>query len=169
MEFQVGAKVVHRSYGPGEVLELARRVIAGRLTDCFAVKVGELVVYVPNDAATNSLRVLTPAAEFNGLFSILSEPGGALANDRFERRSYLLEQMKAGTLQATCHVIRDLYDYRQANKVNDQDTAVLQRALRFLLEEWEIVMGVPSRQAEAQLGRLLGKDADTFLSRLHRI
>lgn len=169
MDFQVGDKVVHRSYGPGNVIELARRVIAGRPTDCYAVKVGELVVYVPNDSAPNSLRVLTPVEEFKALFSILSQPGGTLANDRFERRTYLVEQMNAGTLQATCHVIRDLFDYRQSNKVNDQDTAVLLRALNFLLEEWEIVMGVPARQAEAQLGTMLGKDADSFLSRLHRL
>lgn len=168
MEFKVGDKVVHRLYGPGEVVELARRVIAGQATSCYVVKVGELVVYVPSDTEVSSLRYPTPADEFDTLFNILSVPGEPLARDRFERRLYLQERMKAGTLEATCHVIRDLYDFKQANKVNDQDTAVLERALRFLLDEWEIVLGVPAKQAEHELSNLLGEATLSIFSRLHR-
>lgn len=167
-QFQVGEKVVHRLYGPGLVVELARRVIAGDSTLCYVVQVGELVVYVPTSADPCSLRGLTPVEEFGNLFEILRLPGSPLAHDRFERRLRLVEQMKIGTLQATCHVIRDIYDYRQANKVNDQDTAVFERALRFLLDEWMIVLGVPASQAEQELSLLLDQAPHSMFHRLHR-
>jgi RNA polymerase-interacting CarD/CdnL/TRCF family regulator len=168
MNFKVGDKVVHRLYGPGEITELARRVIAGNSTLCYVVKVGELIVYVPSDAIPSSLRGPTPAEDFESLFEILRHPGSQLAHDRFERRLSLVEQMKVGTLQATCHVIRDLYDYKLSNKINDQDTAVFERALRFLLDEWTIVLGVPSSQAEHEISLLLGEAPHSIFNRLHR-
>jgi RNA polymerase-interacting CarD/CdnL/TRCF family regulator len=157
MDFQVGDKVVHWVYGPGEVVQLDEKMIAGGTADYYVVRIAELTIWVPrNDAGPTSLRLPTPAGQFTKLFEILSSPPEPLPSDRFERKTHLLEQVRDGTIESICRVVRDLSFYKHTKKMNDVDNSILERAQKFLLDEWQFALSVPDKQAERELKQMLG-------------
>ena len=156
MDFQVGDKVVHWVYGPGEIINLEEKVLSGHTSLYYVVKVNDLTLWVPSDEkGKRSMRLPTPASEFENLFILLRSPGAPLPNDRLERKLELSERMKDGTLESICRVIRDLHFFRQTQKFNESDTSTLERAQKFLLSEWMISLSIPAAQAEKELKRLL--------------
>jgi RNA polymerase-interacting CarD/CdnL/TRCF family regulator len=156
MDFQVGDKVVHWAYGPGEIIDLEEKVLSGHTSLYYVVQVNDLTLWVPSDEkGKRCMRFPTPASEFENLFILLRSPGDPLPNDRLERKLELSERMKDGTLESICRVIRDLHFFRQTQKFNESDTTTLERAQKFLLSEWGISLSTPVAQAEKELKRLL--------------
>lgn len=156
MNFRVGDQVVHWTYGPGEVVQLDEKVLSGRSERYYVVQVRDMTLFVPiTDQGEASLRVPTPADEFGRLFEILKGPEQPLSGDRWERKNQLMAMMKDGRLESICQVIRDLVAFRRTKKLNDYDSAILERAQNFLLNEWQISLGVTRSQAEHELHRLL--------------
>lgn len=156
MNFRVGDQVVHWTYGPGEVIQLDEKVLSGRSERYYVVQVRDMTLFVPiTDQGESSLRVPTPPDEFEHLFEILKGPEQPLSGDRWERKNQLMAMMKDGRLESICQVIRDLVAFRRTKKLNDYDSAILERAQNFLLNEWQISLGVPRSQAEHDLHHLL--------------
>lgn len=156
MDFQVGDKVVHWAYGPGEIIDLEEKVLSGHTSWYYVVQVNDLTLWVPSDdQGKSSMRLPTPASEFENLFVLLRSPGDPLPNDRLERKLELSQRMKEGTLESICRVIRDLHFFRRTQKFNESDTSTLERAQKFLLSEWMISLSTPVAQAEKELRQLL--------------
>jgi RNA polymerase-interacting CarD/CdnL/TRCF family regulator len=103
------------------------------------------------------LRSPTPEGEFSKLLNILSEPGEILSEDRLERKTHLVEELKDGKAEAVCRVIRDLSTFQHKKPLNDNDKLVLRQASDSLLGEWGFSLSIPLAQAEAELYRLLVK------------
>ena len=159
MDFQVGDKVVHWAYGPGEIINLEEKVLSGHTSLYYVVQVNDLTLWVPSDEnGRRSIRFPTPASEFEDLFILLRSPGEPLSKDRLERKLDLSQRMKDGSLESICRVIRDLNYFRQTQKLSDSDTATLDRAQKFLQSEWRISLSIPVAQAEKELKRLLSDD-----------
>ena len=156
VNFQVGDQVVHWTYGPGEVIQLDEKALSGRTEQYYVVQVNDMTLFVPiNDQGQTSLRLPTPADEFEHLFAVLKSPEEPLSGDRWERKTQLMAQMKDGRLESICKVIRDLNAFQHTKKLNDNDVAILERAQNFLLNEWHISLGIPRSEAEVQLHKLL--------------
>ena len=159
MNFQVGDTIVHRSYGPGKILKMDEKRLSGRTDLYYVVQVKDLTLWVPvRDSSESSLRLLTPAKEFEKLFAILSGSGEPLSPNRIERKTQLIEQMQSGSLEAICRVIRDLTNYKRTKKMSDSDASILERARDFLLTEWKLSLSVPLAQADQKLKQLLGEN-----------
>jgi RNA polymerase-interacting CarD/CdnL/TRCF family regulator len=157
MQFQVGDKVVHWAYGVGEILQFDEKILSGRAEMYYVVKIKDLTVWVPvNGGGEGSLRLTTPASEFESLFEILSNSGEELSADRLERRTELIDRLRRGTLESICRVIRDLSYHRRVKKLNDHDVSVLERAQNLLLDEWQLAFSVPLAEAQRQLSHYLG-------------
>jgi RNA polymerase-interacting CarD/CdnL/TRCF family regulator len=162
MEFQVGDKVIHWTYGLGEIVELDEKVLAGQTTSYYVVRIADMSIWVPIDQVNgDSLRLPTPAHDFQRLFTILGSPGEPLSEDRLERKTQLQKKMRDGTLESICEVIRDLSFANNIKKLNENDAATLNRAKSLLLSEWGISLSVPMNQAEDALNSLLGRDSST--------
>jgi RNA polymerase-interacting CarD/CdnL/TRCF family regulator len=154
--FQVGDKVIHWSYGLGEIIKLDEKTLSGQKARYYVVRVQNLTIWVPlGDDGKSNLRPPTPKSDFENLFAILRSPGEPLSNDRLERKTQLMEKMKNGSLQEICQVVRDLSFLRRGKKLNDNDVAILKRAHDFLIDEWKLSMIVPPAQAERELIQLL--------------
>jgi RNA polymerase-interacting CarD/CdnL/TRCF family regulator len=154
--FQVGDTVVHWSYGPGVIVCIDEKSLAGQRKMYYEVQVRDLVLYVPvEEAERRRLRPPTANEEYANLFTILRGPCQQLPDDRFERKAYLAELLRDGSLESVCRAIRDLSAYAYRKKLNDYDTATLERARRFLLDEWNISLSVPINDAQRQLDHLL--------------
>ena len=156
MAFHIGDKVVHWSYGPGEIVRIDDKSLSGHSDQYYVVRVRDLTLYVPvAGAEKHRLRPPTARGEYEKLFEILRAPGEYLSDDRFERKTQLMELLSDGRLESVCRAIRYLYDFGCRKKLNDYDAALLERARRFLLEEWMLSLGIPLGDAQRKLDRLL--------------
>lgn len=156
MDFNVGDQVIHKSYGPGEILQLDEKQISGRKETYYMVQTSNLTLWVPvTEEGPSSLRLVTPVSEFKKLFFILKEEGEHLPEDRFERKQQLQERLKDGNLASICRVVRDLHELGRIKKLNEYDSALMERAKNFLLNEWVIAFSIPRQQAEKELQGLL--------------
>lgn len=158
MNFQVGDSVMHWTYGLGEVVGLEERDLFGKNSLYYAVQIDDLTVWVPADDELDSrLRTPTAPAEFKKLFSILTSQGEPLPEDRLERKTELSVRLKDGRAESLCLLIRDLFCYGQARRLNDHDIVVMNRAREALIAEWGLVLSILPNQAASELERLLNE------------
>ena len=156
MDFQIGDKVIHSTYGMGEIVHIEEKVIHDHPTNCYVVRTNELTIWIPiNDLHQNSLRTPTLPDEFVRLFSILTSPGEELPEDRVLRKDQLLANMKNGQLASICQVVRDLTHLKQVKKLNDQEKSILERATNSLITEWIYSLGVSEYQAHQAMTQML--------------
>jgi CarD family transcriptional regulator len=156
MDFRVGDPVVHWTYGIGEIVGMEERILEGRKTLYYVVKIQSFSIYVPVDGkAISRLRPPTTKREFSKLFNILSGSGESLSEDRFERKIQLHKELADGSAENLCHVIRNLTSFSQKKQLNDDDRSIMNRAWTSLVGEWGFSMAVPPTQVEADLRRLL--------------
>jgi RNA polymerase-interacting CarD/CdnL/TRCF family regulator len=156
--FHVGDSVVHWAYGLGEVIQMDEKAISGHTDKYYVVQIGDLTLWVPfNETGEPCLRYPTPAKDFQKLFRILSSPGESLSPDRFTRKTQLTELMKDRSLESICRVVRGLTDFQRTKKINENDRSVLDRASKFVLNEWSWALSIPIEQAKGELRELLDK------------
>ena len=157
MGFQIGDKVIHWTYGLGEIVLIEEKIIHGHLTNCYVVQISDLTIWIPiDDLGQNSLRVPTPPNDFDKLFAILTSPSEKLLEDRMLRKTQLMEQLKDGQLASICRVVRDLTHFQRSTKLNDQERSILERAIKSLLAEWTYSLGTPLNQAHQAMTSMLG-------------
>jgi len=157
--FHVGDFVVHQSHGPGEVIEVDVKTLNGHAENYYVVKIKDMTLWVPVESHTAStLRRPTPAADFTRLFEILHGPGDPLPTDRLERKTYLSQRLRDGTLDSICYVIRDLNTQRRLKKLSESDAAVMDRAQRLLISEWSLSLDVTPEEAHQALDALLQEE-----------
>lgn len=148
---------MHWTYGLGTVVRLENRELLGHKTLYYAVQVGDMTVWVPNDDQLGTrLRRPSTKGQLPRLRTLLGKPGVTLPQDRHERKTMLLEMLKDGRAESLCKVIRSLVVYAKNHPLNDNDQALLKRAQTALLAEWSHALSVTPAQAEMQLHRLIG-------------
>jgi CarD family transcriptional regulator len=156
-DFQVGCKVIHWAYGLGEIIQLDEKELFGDIHQYYVVKINDLTIWVPSsDQDDFSLRLPTPAKDFKKLFELLASPGEPLPDDRLERKTLLAGRLKEGRLKEICLIIRDLNYQNHIKKLNEQDSAIMERAKKFLLSEWSAVFAIPIATAGRELKEILG-------------
>ncbi|MFZ0533145.1 MAG: CarD family transcriptional regulator [Anaerolineales bacterium] len=156
MGFQIGDKVIHCSFGLGDITAIEEKTINGHSTNCYVVSITDMTVWIPiDDLQQNSLRAPTPPEEFIKTLPILTSPTENLLEDRVLRKNQLTEQLKDGQLASICRVVRDLTHYQRNSKLNDQEKSILERAVRSLLTEWTLSLGTPFNQAHQAMESML--------------
>jgi RNA polymerase-interacting CarD/CdnL/TRCF family regulator len=157
MGFRIGDKVIHCTFGLGEITQIEAKVINGHLANCYVIQLTDMTIWVPmDDSGQSTLRVPTPPDEFIKTLPILSSPNESLLEDRVLRRKQLIDQLKDGQLSSICRVVRDLSHYQRNSKLNDQEKSILDRAVRSLLTEWTFTLGTNQHQAHQTMESMLG-------------
>jgi RNA polymerase-interacting CarD/CdnL/TRCF family regulator len=154
--FQVGDRVIHWTYGPGRIVQVEEKQVASETLPYYKVQVNDLTIWVPlREEEKQRLRNPTPAREFKKHIKILGGGGEPLAEDRLKRKAELLGRLQEGKIEATCKVIRDLVCYARLKKLSESDTAILERAEKFLLDEWVISLNTTPADARESMSKLL--------------
>lgn len=157
MDFQIGEKLIHWTYGLGEITRIEEKTIHGQLETCYVFRTSDLTIWIPmNNMDQCSLRRPTPPEEFDRLFAILGAPGEQLDGDRLQRKVQLMSQIKDGQLSSICKVIRDLTNFKRSAKLNDQERSILERTVNSLLTEWTYALQIPLSQAQQDMTAMLG-------------
>lgn len=156
MDFQIGEKVIHWTYGLGEIARIEEKTIHGRLENCYVFASTDMMVWIPvNNGEKSTLRRPTPPEEFDKLFAILSGPCEKLADDPVTRKNQLMELIRDGRLHTIGQVVRDLTHLKRTSKLNDQEKIMLERTMNSLLNEWTFSLGVSLAQAQQDMTRML--------------
>jgi CarD family transcriptional regulator len=156
MNFQVGETVIHSSHGLAEVVGLEEKAVGGEKILYYVVKARDLTIWIPsNGTDKGTLRHPTERSEFKSLLAILGGACGPLSSDRMERKGQLQRLMREGNSESVCRLIRDLTFYRQTNKLNENDSAMLERAQNTFLDEWSYSLSIPLPQAKSELKHIL--------------
>jgi CarD family transcriptional regulator len=159
MNFKQGDQVVHWAYGLGKVIQLDEKRLSGKNEHYYVVQINDMTIWVPmTSEGESSLRLPTPAGEFEELFAILTAPAQPLMEDRLQRKAQLTSLLRDGKLASICTVVRDLHFHLKTKKANENDTVILERALNFLLSEWAVSLSVTLSEAKQGLSRLLGDE-----------
>ena len=160
--FQVGDRVIHWTYGPGQIVQVEEKQVANETEQYYKVQVNELTIWVPlKESDKQRLRNPTPAREFRRLVKILTKGGEPLDEDRLKRKAQLLGRLQEGKIESICRVIRDLAAYSKQKKLSESDTMILERAQKFLLDEWVISLNTNLADARQAMGKLLNGDQTT--------
>jgi CarD family transcriptional regulator len=156
MNYKIGDKVVHWTYGVGEVVSIEEIDIAGIKKWCYVIDVETLKLWVPvDDALKGSLRLPTESDQFKHLLEILRTPGQPLPDRYLQRKIALRNRMEKRTLEGLCQVIRDLNHRSRDHSLSPEDSSVLFSAQEHLLDEWEISLGADRSIATAEMEGLL--------------
>lgn len=154
--FQVGEKVIHCSYGPGEILRVEEQEQNGKKAHFYVVQVGDLMLWVPTDNGKSCrLRYPTKAREFKSKLSILSSLAEPLSDDRLQRKSLLTERLQDGKIESILGVVRDIASFGHRKKLSESDLMLRERAERFLLEEWALSLETSTSAARQTLDKML--------------
>lgn len=157
MGFRIGDKVIHWTYGLGEIVNIEEKTIRGQAEKCYVFRTSDLTIWIPIDNLDHcSLRQPTPPEEFSRLFAILTGPSEKLLDDRVMRKNQLMDQIKDGQLSSICRVVRDLSHFKRTSKLNDQERSILERTMKSLLTEWAYSLGIPMGQAQQAMTAMLG-------------
>jgi RNA polymerase-interacting CarD/CdnL/TRCF family regulator len=156
MAFQIGDKVIHCTFGLGEITQIEEKTINGQPTNCYVVHITDMMIWIPvDDPQQNSLRLPTSPEEFVKVLPILTSPNEKLEEDRVLRKEQLMDQMRDGQLSSICRVVRDLTHFQRNSKLNDQERSILERAIKSLLAEWTLSLGTPFNQAHQAMESML--------------
>ncbi len=156
MGFQVGDKVIHCTFGFGEIIKIEEKTINGRLENCFVVQLTDMTIWVPTaDTGQTCLRAPTSPKEFIETLPILTSPTENLVDDRIQRGKQLSDRLKDGQLSSICRVVRDLHSYQRKSKLNDQERSIFDRAVKSLLTEWAFSLGTTPLQAHKAMDSML--------------
>jgi len=159
MNYHIGDQVIHSTFGPGKIIAIDEKRLAGQTRQYYVVDTGELSLWVGIDEmGEKSIRPPTRSYEFRSLLNILRGPGEGLPDHFHDRKNQLSERMHNRNLTNICFVIRDLTSRSLLQNLNYNDRTVLRRAEEYLLDEWELSLGTTRSSASRELEVLLRRD-----------
>ena len=156
MAFHVGDKVIHASHGLADIVGMENKEVAGVLTRYYVVRTKDLTIWIPVDHSEHgSLRTPASRSEFERLFSILRARYDPFSLNRMERKTQIQSRIREGNSGSLCRLVRDLSFYNRSRKLNDTEGIILDRAVTWLVDEWQYAMSVSPVQAKQELNQLL--------------
>jgi RNA polymerase-interacting CarD/CdnL/TRCF family regulator len=157
MRFEIGDQVVMPGFGVGRIVSLVTKSFLPAESQLYYEVSGERsTMWAPvNGTTPNGLRRLTSPAELTGLRDVLSGQPVRLNPDFRKRQLDVRQQLRGGTMQAFCEVVRDLTGQAWHKPLGEQDANALRTTSDALCREWAAADNVSLSQATAEVNTLL--------------
>ncbi|MGH2521356.1 MAG: CarD family transcriptional regulator [Anaerolineales bacterium] len=164
MPFQVNDRVVYPNFGVGRIVGLvAKTFLEAESRLYYEVSGDRSTAWVRVDeGAACGLRRLTHKEELAHFRAVLLSRPVALNADFRQRQLDLRSQLRRGTLQDVCEVVRDLNGRRWSKTLNESDSDALRRSSDALCQEWAAADDVSIGQATAEVSSLLREARQTY-------
>ena len=157
-QLTVGQKIVHRRYGAGTVVRVRKGRQDEEFDNYYVIDIPsrDLKVHLPvNSDQKMDLRALATKAKMNRAMSILSQEPEDLPRDYRERRAFISEALKEGTVIALAQVIRDLVGLKSRKTMSTLEATWLTNAKRRLAGELALIAGLDLNQAAQSIEQAL--------------
>jgi RNA polymerase-interacting CarD/CdnL/TRCF family regulator len=157
MRFQIGDQVVMPGFGVGRIVDLVTKSFLQAEDRLYYEVSGERsTMWAPVDEATPSgLRSLTTQAELKGFRHVLSSQPAKMNPDYRQRQLNVRAQLRDGSMQAFCEVVRDLSGHAWHKPLGEYDANALRTATEALCREWAAADEVSIGHATSEVNALL--------------
>jgi RNA polymerase-interacting CarD/CdnL/TRCF family regulator len=166
MPFKVDECVVYPAFGVGRVAGVVTKsFFAGDMLDYYEVVNDRSTVWVEvREASAKGLRRLTRKDELAHYRDVLRGRPTVLNQDPRQRQTDFRDQLRLGTLQALCEIVRDLSARGWVKPLGEYDAAGLRKGRDGLCQEWAAAAGIPLSEAIAEVNLLLLAARQSFSS-----
>jgi RNA polymerase-interacting CarD/CdnL/TRCF family regulator len=157
MPFEINDRVVYPAFGVGRIVGLMTKTLrAAESRMYYEVSGDRTTAWVQvEEGAARGLRPLTRKDELGHFRAVLRGRPVAMNADFRQRQLALRDQLKGGTLQCVCEVVRDLNGRSWLKALNESDLHTLRRSSDALCQEWAAADEITIAQATAEVGSLL--------------
>jgi len=164
MPFKIDEQVVYPAFGIGRVTALVNKSFFEAESQMYYEVMGDRsTVWVQVDeSAARGLRRLTRPEEMAHYRGVLSGRPATLNQDHRQRQLDLRGQLKLGTMQGLCEMVRDLSARGWVKPLNEMDARALRMSRNSICEEWAATENVPLPAATAELTGLLLEGRQKF-------
>ncbi|MBN1658428.1 MAG: hypothetical protein JXA93_08515 [Anaerolineae bacterium] len=160
MHFSVGDKVVHPSYGPGEIVGVERKALSDEAKRYYVIEIPacELTVYVPwRTAGDVGVRPAMSGDKRSRMIDTLRTRPELLPDDYRERQEQVWAKLRTGRVLLIAQVVRDLTWHRMREHLTKKDNEYLEKARARLAGEMALVSGVDPDDAEQTIDAVLSE------------
>ncbi len=159
MKYQVHDRVMHWTYGTGEIVSIEQKTLSGDTREYYVFRTSDLTLWVPADeSGENNLRPPLSSDLFRKQLKSLTKPAQSLPDQPYPRQNELMERMRNRSLADICSVIRDLTAREHSGKLNRSDQDIMNRAQSLLVDEWQLSLGGERHEIERELYKILHKE-----------
>src|SRR5713226_9303953 len=157
MPLKVDDRVVYPAFGIGRVAALVPKSFFEAESQLYYEVTGNRsTVWVQVDeGSARGLRRLTRQDELAHYRAVVGGRPVSLNQDHRQRQLDLRSQLKLGTMQGLCEMVRDLSARGWVKPLTETDSRSLRLSRESLCEEWAAADGVSLPQATAELTALL--------------
>jgi RNA polymerase-interacting CarD/CdnL/TRCF family regulator len=157
VSFQIDDRVVYPAFGIGRIVALVTKNFFEAENQLYYEVIGDRsTVWVQVDEGSpRGLRRLTRSDELAHYRAVVDSKPASLNRDHRQRQLELRGQMKLGTMQGLCEMVRDLSARGWVKPLNEMDSRALRMSREALCEEWAAAAGVPLPHANAELASVL--------------
>ena len=130
MSFEMNDRVVYPAFGVGRIVGLTAKTVGTAASQMYYEVSGDrTTAWVQVDEGeAGGLRALTRKDELGHFRAVLRGQPEAMNADFRQRQLAVRDQLKAGTLQSVCEVVRDLNGRSWVKTLNDSDLHTLRRS-----------------------------------------
>ncbi|MEP7357730.1 MAG: hypothetical protein ABI847_10855 [Anaerolineales bacterium] len=164
MPFAMNDRVIYPAFGVGRIVGLTEKTLGSDASQMYYevsgdrttawVKVGE--------GEAQGLRALTRKDQLGHFRAVLRGQPEPMNADFRKRQLAVRDQLKPGTLQCMCEVVRDLSGRSWVKTLNDSDLHMLRRSSNAIQAEWAAADDISLAEATAEVNGLLREGRDTY-------
>lgn len=164
MTFEINDRVVYPAFGVGRIVGLTSKTLrAAESRMYYEVSGDRTTAWVGVDeGAAQGLRPLTRKDELGHFRAVLRGRPVAMNADFRQRQLAVRDQLKSGSLQSVCEVVRDLNGRSWVKTLNDSDLHTLRRSSNALHQEWAAADDITLAQATVEVNGLLRESRETY-------
>ena len=141
--YSLGDRVVHRSYGVGEIDCIERKPIKGVEVECFKVKTQNGYYWFPTEGLDNHRIHPVASQELIDLaIKIIQSAPEDLKNDQLQWKERINIVQSDGDILAISELVRDLAALKTTKNLNQYQSQALKTLEDRLLREWAASSGV---------------------------
>lgn len=165
MTFSVGEYVVYPNFGVGRITAVVQKTYFETETrQHYEVTGARSTLWVPVDeGVARGLRRLTHPSEMAKFRALLLGRPTPMNSDFRLRQQDVRSQLKCGSLQAICEVVRDLHGHGWLRPLTGYDAEAYRKCCEVLYEEWAAVERYSVAEARAEVKCLLDQARATYL------
>lgn len=156
--YKIGDKLVHPSYGAGELKSIEQMVNSYGMDavkkEYYVLEMflnGERIMVPVENAEAVGIRPIIKKKDVQSIVELLDSKPDMTVDNWTKRHHDNLEKIKSGDVYALTEVIRDLYYRNVAKGLSSRERKMLINAKRILLSELSVVMGEDFKALEEKL------------------
>lgn len=150
--FTKGKWIVHTYYGVGQIKGIENKQIDDEKTKYLKVKTKDSIFFIPsNNIDATRIRPIASEYKIKKAIKIMKEDAQPFEDDHNVRKRQLSERLTDNSIENMAQLIRDLYNRRVTNGLNDHEERSLEKLTDRIVLEWSLTYDIEVDAARQKL------------------